>query len=670
MVPYVTAHHLTRFACLYVRQSTLQQVFENTESTSRQYALRERARALGWPDERIVVIDQDMGHSGASTTDRLGFQQLVAEVGLGHVGLVLGLEVSRLARNSSDWHHLLEICALTHTLILDEEGLYDPSTFNDRLLLGLKGTMSEAELFMLRARLQGGILNKARRGALKLPLPIGLCYTDGEVIVLDPDLQIQAAIREVIRLFQYTGSACATVRHFHQEHLLFPRRVRSGPHQGEVLWGEIQHHDVLRVLHQPAYAGVYTFGRTRATRTANGKIHIQDVPRSEWIAFVPDAHVGYITFEDYERNEAQLAVNSQAYAPPRFSPPREGPALLQGLLICGRCGERMTVRYHQRRGQRIVPDYLCAHKSIEQGCAPCQRIPGSDLDRAIGALLIERVTPEALALTIAVQEELVRRADEAQRLRHFQVERAQYEADLAQRRYLKVDPDNRLVATVLEAEWNAKLRELEEARAIEEQDNQSDQHQVSTEERVEIKEIPERFRQFWNAQETTARERKRAARLLIEDVTVQKANQIVAQIRFKGGATQTIRVALPPPFAQSRLTAPETLAAIDRLLDEYTDAQVAEQLNQQGYRTFDGLFFHSTHVYQLRRHHGLVDRYTRLRAQGMLTAEELAHCHDVSAQTIWHWYRQGRIVGVRYNDRGSCLFLPFQENQQWLTEVI
>ena len=263
MAAHVTAHHLTRFACLYIRQSTLQQVFENTESTSRQYALRERARALGWADERIVVIDQDLGHSGASTTDRLGFQQLVAEVGLGHVGLVLGLEVSRLARNSSDWHHLLEICALTHTLILDEEGLYDPSTFNDRLLLGLKGTMSEAELFMLRARLQGGILNKARRGALKLPLPIGLCYTDGGEIVLDPDLQVQAAIREVIRLFQSTGSACATVRHFHQEHLLFPRRVRSGPHQGEVLWGDIQHHDVLRVLHQPAYAGAYTGWRVR-----------------------------------------------------------------------------------------------------------------------------------------------------------------------------------------------------------------------------------------------------------------------------------------------------------------------------------------------------------------------------------------------------------------------
>src|SRR5579859_3297848 len=451
------------FVCAGIR--TLQQVFEHTESTARQYALRERAQALGWADERIVVIDQDLGHSGASMTDRLGFQQLVAEVGLGHVGLVLGLEVSRLARNSSDWHHLLEICALTHTLILDEEGLYDPSTFNDRLLLGLKGTMSEAELFVLRARLQGGILNKARRGALKLVLPMGLCYTESDTVVLDPNLQVQATIREVFHRFEHTGSAFTTVRHFHQERLLFPRRVRCGPHQGEIVWGEIEHHDVLRVLHHPAYAGAYVFGRTRSTKTADGKVHIVDVPRTEWFALVKNAHVGYITWEDYERNEAQLAVNSQAYAPERFSPPREGPALLQGLLICGRCGERMTVRYHQRGGQRIVPDYLCQHKSIEHGRSPCQRVPGSALDQAIGALLLERVTPEALALTLAVQEEVVQRADEAQRLRHLQVEWAQYEADLAQRRYLKVDPDNRLVARVLEAEWNTKLRELEAARA-------------------------------------------------------------------------------------------------------------------------------------------------------------------------------------------------------------
>jgi DNA invertase Pin-like site-specific DNA recombinase len=668
MVQQVTAHHLSRLACLYVRQSTLQQVFENTESTARQYALRERALALGWSQERIVVIDQDLGHSGASTTDRLGFQRLVAEVGLGQVGLVLGLEVSRLARNSSDWHQLLEICALTRTLILDEEGLYDPATFNDRLLLGLKGTMSEAELFVLRARLQGGILNKARRGALKLTLPIGFVYTETDAVVLDPDLQVQASIREVFRSFAHNGSAFTTVRHFRKQHLLFPRRLRRGAHRGELAWAEIEHHDVLRLLHHPAYAGAYVYGRTCTTKTADGKFHIQDVPRADWVVLVRDAHVGYISWEDFERNEAQLALNSQAYAPKRFSPPREGPALLQGLILCGCCGERMTVRYHQRGGQRIVPDYLCARKSIQQGEAPCQRIPGRELDRAIGEVLLERVTPEALALTLAVQEEVIQRADEARRLRHLQVERAQYEAELAQRRYLKVDPDNRLVASVLEAEWNAKLLALEEARTIEERYNQSDQQRANAEERGDIEQIPERFRLFWNDPKTTARQRKRVVRLVIEDVTVHKTDHIVAHIRFKGGATQTISVALPPPFAQSRLTAPETLAAMDRLLEEYTDAGVAEQLNRQGYRTFDGLPFQSIHVYQLRRHHGLADRFARLRARGLLTAEELAHSYGVTAQTLWRWYRQGRIVGMCYNDRGSCLFLP-QESQPLLTET-
>lgn len=239
MAHQVTAQQLSRLACLYVRQSTLQQVVAHGESTARQYALRERAVALGWPDEQIIVIDQDLGHSGASMADRLGFQRLVAEVGLGRVGLVLGLEVSRLARNSSDWHRLLEICALTQTLILDEDGLYDPATFNDRLLLGLKGTMSEAELDVIRARLHGGIVSKARRGVLKLPLPIGLCYTDDERIVLDPHLQVQATIRAVLASFTQTGSACATVRQFRQQQIAFPHRVRGGGHRGEVVWGGV-----------------------------------------------------------------------------------------------------------------------------------------------------------------------------------------------------------------------------------------------------------------------------------------------------------------------------------------------------------------------------------------------------------------------------------------------
>ena len=430
----ITPRHLQRLACLYVRQSTVQQVATNTESTARQYALRERAVALGWPAERIVVIDQDLGQSGASAADRAGFQRLVAEVGLGKVGLVLGLEVSRLARSSSDWHRLLEICALTGALILDEDGLYDPATFNDRLLLGLKGTMSEAELYIIRARLQGGILNKARRAALKLHLPIGFCYDEHDHIVLDPDLQVQGTVRFLFRTFQRTGSACATVRAFRQERVSFPRRLRSGPHQGEVVWGEVRHDDVLRLLHQPAYAGAYVFGRTRTWKTADGKAHVAALPRAQWQVVIRDAHAGYITWDEYEAHLAQLAANRQAYIPARLRPPREGPALLQGVVLCGRCGARMTVRYHQRGGQRIIPDYVCHREGLQQGLPPCQRLLGRDVDAAVGDLLLTVVTPAAITATLTIHDELRARAAEAARLRQQQVERAQYEADLAQRR--------------------------------------------------------------------------------------------------------------------------------------------------------------------------------------------------------------------------------------------
>lgn len=652
----ITSRQLQRLACLYVRQSTLQQVFENTESTARQYALRERALALGWPAERIVVIDQDLGHSGASITDRVGFQRLVADVGLGKVGLVLGLEVSRLARNSSDWHHLLEICALTSTFILDEDGLYDPSTFNDRLLLGLKGTMSEAELYVLRARLQGGILNKARRAALKLHLPIGFCYTEDDRIVLDPNHQVQDTIGYLFRTFRQTGTACATVRAFRQAQVAFPRRLRSGPHQGELVWSELQHHDVLRVLHNPCYAGAFVFGRTRTTKTADGKVHIEHLGREQWQVVVPDAHPGYITWNDYETQLAQLMANSQAYTPERLNPPREGPALLQGLVICGRCGERMTVRYHQRGGQRIVPDYVCQRASIARAEPVCQRFLGRDLDEAVAKLLLEVVTPEVVAMTLTIQDELVEQATAAERLRQMNIQRAQYEADLAQRRYNHVDPTNRLVAEVLEAEWNAKLRLLAQAHDAAEVQRQLDQQQVTRGERETLQNVPQDFARFWHNPRTSQRDRKRVVRLLIEDVTVNRADQIIAHIRFKGGATRTITVPLPTPLAQSRLTPPETLHAMDQLFDHYTDAEVAEELNARGYRTFAGLPFLVTHVAQLRRHHGLKDRYTRLREAGWLTADEVADRMAVRPQTIWLWYRRGWIEAARYNDRGSCLF--------------
>jgi DNA invertase Pin-like site-specific DNA recombinase len=652
----IMPRHLQRLACLYVRQSTLQQVMENRESTARQYALRERALALGWNAERIVVFDQDLGHSAASAVDRAGFQRLVAEVGLGKVGLVLGLEVSRLARSSSDWHQLLEICAMTGTLILDEDGLYDPANFNDRLLLGLKGTMSEAELYILRARLLGGILNKARRAELKLNLPIGFCYTEDGKIVLDPDRQVQETLSLLFRTFRRTSTANATVRAFRAEQIPFPRRLRGGPHHGELVWSILNHDDVLRILHNPVYAGAFVFGRTRTSKTADGKIHISEVPREEWQVIKKEVHQAYISWEEYEANLTQLAANSQAYAPHRLNPPREGPALLQGLVICGHCGERMTVRYHQHSGQRIVPDYVCQRAGISQATPPCQRIMGRELDAAISQILLEVVTPQLVAGTLALHQEWQSQEAEATHLRQLQVERAQYEAELAQRRYLRVDPDNRLVADVLEAEWNAKLRNLATAREVCEQQQTQQAASVSIQECTEMSSQLEQFASFWRDPNTTMRERKRLIRLVVSDVTIAKTNCIEVGIRFTGGATRTMQVPLPPPFTQSRLTPIETLAEIDRLLNYYPDIEVAQQLNMQGYRTFNGLEFKVGHVSALRRKHGLKDFSTRLREQGFMSVEELVAQLGVGETTIYRWYHQHRLEGVRYNERGTCLF--------------
>ena len=355
----IRADHLRRDAFLYIRQSTLHQVFNNTESTKRQYGLRQRAVALGWPDERVHVIDSDMGQSGASAVDRVGFQKLVAEVGLGNAGIVLGLEVSRLARNSSDWHRLLEICALSDTLILDEDGLYDPSHFNDRLLLGLKGTMSEAELHVLRARLTGGLKNKARRGELQIPLPVGLTYDQTGRVVRDPDTQVQSTLEMFFQVYQRTGSASAIVQHFRKNKLEFPRRLRLREKAGQLAWGPLQHSRTLQTLHNPRYAGAFVWGRTKTRRMPSGRISSTAQSQEEWQVLLPDVHPGYMTWQQYLDNQRRLRANATSYGQDRRkSPPQQGPSLLQGIVVCGICGRRMTVRYHHRYGT-LVNDYVC-----------------------------------------------------------------------------------------------------------------------------------------------------------------------------------------------------------------------------------------------------------------------------------------------------------------------
>ena len=652
----ITTAHLSRLACLYVRQSTLRQVFENTESTQRQYALRDRAVALGWPLDRIVVIDSDLGQSGASAADREGFQRLVTEVSLGRVGIVLGLEVSRLARNSTDWHRLLELCALSDTLILDEDGLYDPAHFNDRLLLGLKGTMSEAELHVLKARLRGGILSRARRGELKQMVPVGFVHDSDDRVVLDPDVQVQATVRLFFETFRRTGSCLAVVREFHEKGLLLPRRLRSGAHKGELVWAELLHCRARQIIHNPRYAGAFVFGRTKHRRLPSGKYSSRQVPSEEWI-LLRDAHPGYITWEEYQANLERVKGNALAWsAERRRGPAREGTALLQGLVICGSCGERMSVRYHSHHNEE-VPTYWCGRRALQRGeTSLCQTVHGRALDAAIGDIVIEAMTPLAIEVALGVQQELASRQEEADRLRRQHVERAKYEAELAQRRFLRVDPDNRLVADALEADWNQKLRALAAAQEAYEQASAADVSIVSDAERAELMALATDFPRLWRDPRTPMKDKKRMLRLLIEDVTLTKGDTLHVDLRFVGGATRSLDLALPRSCVELRTTDAAVVEEIDRLIDTYTDKEIAELLNERGVRTVVTTPWTAARICRLRHIYHLTDRRTRLRTQGLLTPEEVAARYGVVVATVHIWRRRGLLRAHPVNDRGDFLY--------------
>jgi len=654
----VRAEHLKRDAYLYIRQSTIQQVFHNTESTQRQYALKQRAVALGWPADHVIIIDGDQGQSGASAVDREGFQKLVAEVGLGHAGIVLGLEVSRLARNCSDWHRLLEICGLTDTLILDEDGLYDPSQFNDRLLLGLKGAMSEAELHVLRARLQGGIRNKARRGELRIPVPVGLIYDTQGRLILDPDKQVQQALHTFFHVYQREGSALAVVKHFYKNGLSFPRRLRGGPNKGQLVWGPLCHTRAIQVLRNPRYAGAFVYGRMKACKWANGQSGAKPLPQDQWHTLIPDANPGYISWQQYQDNMRTLRACAQAQGKDRRnSPPGQGPALLQGLVVCGVCGRRMSVRYHKRQGKLVV-DYTCQHESHEHGQDVCQQIPGWGIDQSVGELLLEMVQPVTLELAFAVQAELQARLEEVDQLRRQQVERARYEADVARNRFMQVDPNNRMVADALEADWNDKLRALTEAQEQYEQQRQKDRVVLDDQSRQKVLALAQDLPRLWHDPNTTDQDRKRMVRLLVEDVTLTKNAEIRVQIRFKGGATRELMLPRPLSAWKERTTNPDVIRQIDQLLDTYTDAGIAAELNRRGCRSGMKLAFTAKRVTNLRRQYGLKSQYDRMRARGMLTANEMAAQLGISIGWVGVWRRHGLLRGYPYNDKNWCLYEP------------
>jgi DNA invertase Pin-like site-specific DNA recombinase len=655
----VTAQHLERNAYLYVRQSTLKQVCENTESTRRQYALQDRAVSLGWPRERIVVIDEDLGQSGSTAADRLGFQRLVSEVSLGHAGIVLGLEVSRLARNCTDWHKLLEICALSDTLILDEDGLYDPSDFNHRLLLGMKGTFSEAELHILRARLRGGVLNKARRGELRLGLPTGFVYDPEGNVALDPDEQVQRSVRYLFETFRRTQSACATVGAFRRESLLFPHRLRTGARKGQLEWRALTHSRTCYILHNPRYAGAFAYGRGEHKRLADGWQRIRKRPMQEWVSCVLDAHPGYISWEQFLQNQQLLRANALAQGSSmQDGPPREGPALLQGLVLCGRCGRKMTLRYHDRKGRR-VPDYVCQRSRIEYGEPVCQVVPGAAADDMIAAIVEEVVSRQSIDISLAVQAELDAREEEADRLRRQRVERARHETELARERYMCVDPRNRLVAQSLEQAWNEKLQ-LQ--RHAEEQYERAQRNQLdgrSQEVRQQLDELLNEFPAIWNDPNVANRDRKRVVRLIVKDVTLLKDSdqrEIHAHIRFSGGATRSVKLDTPFIVYERWKTKPHVIAEIDRLLDDYTEGKVARLLTERGVTTSHGRPFGTENVAYLRKAHGLRHRKQRLRERGFLPLREIASGLGISMREVERRAERDEIEVTVVNDHNDLLY--------------
>ena len=663
----VQPRHLERGAYLYIRQSSMRQVIENVESTKRQYALRERAIALGWHDHQIIVIDNDQGESGASAAWREGFQRLVTDVGMGHAGIVMGLEVSRLARNNADWHRLLEICALADTLILDEDGVYDPTGFNDRLLLGLKGTMSEAELHVLKARLRGGILNKVRRGEYRCALPTGFVYDGAGNVALDPDLQVRETISHFFETFSRVGSASQTVKVFRNEGLYFPARIRKGQ---ITIFQPLTASTAMRTLHNPRYAGAYVYGRRRYWRSHDGTKKLRTRECDDWLARIPDAHPGYISWEQFRQNLKILEANGRGFEVARASPPREGGALLQGRAVCGRCGRHLRTRYAARRGG-LETWYICDRASGSRGEPNCQSIAGRPIDEAVGTLITEKMTPAAIELALEIRREIEARYEEADRLRHRAIERAQIEVDLAQRRYMLVDPANRLVADTLEREWNDKLRALARAQEERERGRQEDLCVLDEEIQRRLVALTTDFKTLWLDPGVPNRERKRLLACIIEDATLIKSPEdgtTKVHMRFKGGKTETLTTLNPKSSAQQMKTQPKLVDLVDKLLDDHIYSEIADLLNERGLRPGGSARrgqadarFTALRVAYLVHRYGLRPRYERLRDRGMLTKEEAAASLGIHESTLNRWVEHGIVVRHAYNGY-AYLYEPFGPN--------
>lgn len=646
----ITASHLGRIALIYVRQSTLTQVREHTESTARQYALAEEAVRLGWPRDRVEVIDDDLGVSGASTEGRGGFRALVARVCLGEVGAIFGLEVSRFARSSADLSRLLELARLTDTLVVDADGVYDLADFNDRLLLGLKGTMSEAELHLLAGRLQGAKRAAAARGELRVPLPVGFVYDDEGHTVVDPDQEVATAIRDVFAAFEQTGSAYGVVGVFAARR--FPKRAYGGAWAGQLRWGRLTHGRVIGILSNPCYAGAYVFGRhhTRRIVEPDGTVRTRTrrVTREEWEVVIRDHHRGYISWETFEANRGRLAAN-RTNAGER--PPREGAALCQGILVCGACGRAMSTRYQGHRGY-----YECSRSRADHVATPlCRSVRADVIDDAVALRLLEALEPDQIALALAAADEVADRRNRRIRAAELGVERASYDADRAERALAAVEPENRLVARTLETRWEAKLAALAEA----ETDLAAAQAQVlPTPPRGQLEALAADLPALWAASTTSDRDRKRLLRTLVADVTLlpePDRTKLRVGIRWRSGATDELTLARPRPAYEQRRTDPAAIDLARQIGPGLTNVELADALNAAGHTTGTGRSFDRTAAANLRHYHGIPA--PGVLEQREITVADAAARLGVSNGTIHYWITHGQLPARRGHDGRWCI--PF-----------
>ncbi len=505
-------------------------------------------------------------------------------------------------------------------------------------------------------RLVGGVLSKAQRAELKLPLPVGLVYDADDRVMLDPDQQVQQALRLFFATFERTGSAWSTVQAFRREGWKFPKRGQAG--SGQIVWLDLTHTIALDTLHNPRYAGAFCFGRTRTWKDVAGRWHCQPLPREQWRFLKLDAHPGYVTWDQFLANEQRLLNNCQAHGAQegKAGPPREGPALLQGLVLCGKCGRPMTIRYHHQRGGRLVPQYVCAIKCVAQ-CEPrCQSIPGASIDEAVGRLLVQSVTPLALEVALNVQSEIEARVAQAERLRQQQVQRAQYEADQARLRYMRVDPNNRLVADTLEGQWNEKLRLLAQVKEEYEKHHRLDSTPIIDQQKAKIRALASDFPRLWQDRKTPDRDRKRMARLLLEDVTLRRDQDICVQLRFRGGAHHELHLPLPKAAWELKKTKPEIVAEIDRLIDQHSESQIAKLLNERGWHSSGGNPFTLRMIHRLRHAYRLKTRRARLQDQGLLTPRQIAPMIGSPLNRVKYWRQVGVLRGVRLGERNEYLY--------------